>query len=522
MKYNPYPFQKKMIDEVSENLKQDKNVLAQLPTRGGKSVILCHFAELGYSHNKPVLIIAHTEILISQISSDLVESGIPHGIIKAGHYESRDIIQVASIQTLHKRKHKIDKDHFKLCIWDETHRIKAKTFLEVREYFSSKWLGLSATPIRATSGGGFEDVFDVMVHGPTKRELIKMGFLVPTLVASPLPDMLSGLEKRGDDYTKSSMEKALKEKFIHGEYVEHYLKYGIKKNGEKMKGLVFVPTVLFAKEVADNFNSSGISSVEISSKDNKQIRAEKLAAYYDGTYTLLVSIGLFLEGFTVKECQIIISLRPTMSPIVWLQMAGRGSMVCEGKDSLILVDCTNSMFQLFHPDQDFPWQLQGETKEEKIQRQAFLSEKLVRCDSCCWSYDTVTAGRDLEGNIICPRCGELKKVKGKTLKMIDGSLALISVEDYEKYELQKRWEIEEEYIKDQKEQQEKAVKKKEVQNAKTFEELLEIGKSRGYEYPEQWARHRLAGKAQARQKYNKSAPGNPAAAKPVAGSVPVF
>ena len=520
MRFNPYPFQQKMIDEISVYFKQDKNVLAQLPTRGGKSVILCHFAELGYKHNKPVLIIAHTEILISQISADLIESGIPHGIIKAGHYESRDIIQVASVQTLHKRKHKIPKNRFKLAIWDETHRIKAKTFLEVREYFdSAKWLGLSATPIRPSGGEGFEDVFDVMVHGPTKRELIKKGFLVETLIASPLPNMLSGLEKRGGDYTKSSMEKALKERFLHGEYVDHYLKYGVKKTGEKMKGLVFVPTILFGKEVADNFNANGIPSVEISSKDNKQSRDEKLKDYYAGKYLLLISIGLFLEGFTVKECQIIISLRPTMSPIIWLQMAGRGSMTSKGKDFLILVDATNTMFQLGHPDGDFPWQLQGETKEQKISRQVSLSEKVVRCDGCLWSYDASVAPKDLHGNIICPRCGSLKKIKGKTLKTINGELSLISSEDYEKYELTKKWEIEQAWLADQTIENEKATKRLEVRNASTRDELLAIAKARGYS--QKWVEYRLAGKAQARQKYNKDA-AQSTGVKPESNAVNIF
>lgn len=504
MKFTPTDFQTRMIGEISENFRQGKNTLAQLPTRGGKSVILCYFAEMAYRNNAPVLILAHTEILIKQISEDLLESEIPHGIIKAGHYESRDIVQVASIQTLHKRKERFDTNKFRLAIWDEVHRIKARTFLEVRNYFTGcRWLGLSATPIRPSSGDGFDDVFDAMVLGPTKKELIRMGFLAETRVASPMPSMLEGLVESRGDYTKKSSEAALNKTFIHGEYVQHYFDYGIKKNGQRMKGLVFTPTVDFSRQVTENFNASGIPTVEISARDSKDVRRQKLDDYYAGKYLLLVSVGLFLEGFTVRECEIIICLRPTSSPIVWLQMAGRGSMISPGKEFLTFVDCCNNMYKLGHPDQDFEWKLEGETKEQRKARVEANEDKIVRCDACKWSFDVLDVKREgvrfnpisryftehpeekpkwasKPDTIFCPHCGAPRETKGRVLRQIDGSLSLISLEDYERYQAEQRWAIEEKWLEEQRIAEAKRIKKKRMKEARTLDQMLVLEKEYGH------------------------------------------
>ncbi len=523
MKYTPTDFQQKMINEISDNFRKGKKVLGQLPTRGGKSIIMCHFVELGYKHNRPVLIIAHNSILINQICEDLLESWIPHGVIKSGHYESKDIIQVASVQTLHNRMNQYDPGYFKLVIWDEVHHIKAKTFLEVQQYFSNTaWLGLTATPIRPSSGEGFDDIFDIMVKGPSKRTLIKKHFLVETKVASPMPDMLKGLVSRGDDYTKGSAEKALKETFIHGEYVDQYFQYGTKPDGSTMKGLVFCPTVDFCNEVAANFISTGVSAVVISSKDNKYNREEKLKKYYDGTYKLLISVNLFLEGFTIKECEIIICLRPTKVITVWHQMCGRGSMYCKGKDYLILVDSCNNMYTLGHPDQDYEWTLKGEDKKQVKAKLEELQQKVVRCDGCKWSYDIVEvkkAGITFDPNseyftehpeerekwankpdaIFCPYCGAPRETKGRVLKQIEGKLELISLEDYEKYQAEQKWKAEEEYLELQRQEQDRILKKKEIKNAKSLKDLQEIQKKRGYKPG--WAEHKWHSRSYAMSKF---------------------
>jgi len=517
MKYNPYPFQQKIINEVLEEFRENHNVLVQQPTRSGKSVVLCFFAEMAYKNNRPMLIIAHTGILIKQISDDLLESGIPHGIIKSGHYESRDIIQVASVQTLHKRKDRIPRDYFRIACWDET-------FMEVREHFDScRWLGLTATPIRPSSGEGFENVFDTIIHGPSKRELIKMGFLAETRVASPMPSMLEGLVEQGGDYTKKSSEAALSKTFIHGEYVQHYLDYGVKQDGTRMKGLVFVPTVDFGRSVCDTYNANGIPTVEISARDSKEERQKKLDDYYAGRYLLMVSVALFLEGFTVREAGIIICLRPTASIVVWLQMAGRGSMVAEGKEYLTFVDCCNNMYKLGHPDQDFEWKLQGETKEDRKARIESNEDKIVRCDFCKWSFDVYEVQKsggsfnpsskyflanpseklrwaNKPDAIFCPHCGAPRETKGRVLRTIDGSLQLISLDDYLRYEVEQKWLIEEKWLEEQRIAEQKRIKKKRIKEARTLNDMLVLEKEYGHENG--WAAKQLHYRRYAAAKYS--------------------
>lgn len=506
-----------MIDESLHEISSGRNVMNQLATRGGKSYPICYFAELGYNKNRPVLILAHTDILIGQISADLVDHGIPHGIIKSGHYETRDIIQVASRNTIINRLNKFSEDYFKLIIVDEAHLVKSGTYMKIIEHFKKSKLSLyTATPVRL-DGSGFDDLCQAIVQGPTKLELIKKGFILPSFVATPESTMLTGMKSVGGDYTRSSSEKSLTGRFMHGEYVQHYFEFANNK-----KGLVYCPTVNFAKEVEEKFTANGVPCVEISGRDSKKVRDQKLFDYYDGKYKLMASVDLFTMGFHVREGEVTIVMRPTQSTMVYYQMLGRCTMPSPetGKTEHTVIDVVNNIYTHGHPDIEPEWSLQGETKEQRIMRQAFIAERMVRCDGCRWSYDINAVIPKENGDIACPRCGALREIAGKQMKMIEGNLQLVSVEDWYKYELEMKWRVEQEWLADQAEQREKAEKRLEVRNASTREALMEIAKKRGYS--QKWVEYRLAGKAQAREKYSNKGNSNPAAVKPAAGNVPMF
>jgi len=515
MKFKPRDYQETMHSQNLRALSKNENVVNVLPCRGGKSWNICALAEIGYLHNRPVLILAHTDLLLFQISNDLLENGIPHGFIKSGHYESRDAVQVASRDTIVKRLHKYSHDDFRLILGDEFHLARCSTYEKILGHFTgAKLIGFTATLSRG-DGLGFRHLFTGgIVRGPNKLELIKRKVIVPTVVASPEGERLKGLKTIGGDFSGKSMEKALTEKYIHGEYVQHYFDFA---NG--LDGIAFCPTINFAKEVADNFNKNGVPAVDISSRDGKNGVKQKLSDYYAGKYKILTSCQIFIMGVHLKKAMFTLGLRDTTSEIIFYQMLGRGIMPAEGKDKHIWIDATNTLMTMGFPDFEPEWSLDGETKEEKKKRMEDNADRIVRCDFCKWPHlvDEYTSfnpnSRYFMQNpnekqrwsnkfdaVFCPHCGAPKETHGKQLKTINGKLELISAEDYERYIAEQKWLIEEKWLEEQRIAEQKRIKKKRMKEARTLDDMLVLEKE--YRHEKGWAAKQLHFRRYAAAKYS--------------------
>lgn len=498
MRYPGRDYQIRVDEETMEAFSKNENPAVDMITRSGKSWNICKIAERGYTHSRRVMICVHTDILLDQISADLFDHGIPHGIVKSGHYESKDYIQVVSRNTLiarlKKKPHEYPRDLFGVILIDEGHLSRSNGYEKIIQHFHTAKLALYSGTMVRLDGKGFQDLCTTMIHGPSKQELISRGIILPSLIAMPESNMLDGMESYCGDYTRKSQEAALKGRYLHAEYIKSYFKY---VPGES--GLTFVPTASFGEEVERNFNENGVPSVLITSRESKKIRDEKLKGYYDGMYKNLISIDLFIMGLTIRKGSFALVMRPTMSTMVYYQMLARCTLPDGKKTHQTVIDLANNVYTHGHCDIMPEFRIEGETKEQRIARQAEISGRIVRCESCLWAYDLLTAPQNQNGDIICPRCGALKKIKGKQLKIVDGKLVLVSALEWEKYELQKKWEIEQAWIEEQRIEKEKALKRLEVRNASTREELVRIAKERGYNM--KWVEHRLAGKRSARQKY---------------------
>ncbi|MCZ7678280.1 MAG: helicase-related protein [Sandaracinaceae bacterium] len=67
-------------------------------------------------------------------------------------------------------------------------------------------------------------------------------------------------------------------------------------------------------------------------------REESLAGLAAGTVSAVCSVDVFNEGVDVPAVDRVVMLRPTESPVVFLQQLGRGLRRHEGKDRLVVID----------------------------------------------------------------------------------------------------------------------------------------------------------------------------------------
>ena len=141
-------YQENSINQIRLAFKEGhKKICFQLPTGGGKTIIAAFMIKNAVERGYKVLFLVHLKELIKQTSEKLDMLSIPHGVIAAGHPEDYDpAVQIAMVQTLSRRKEKIDWQPT-LIITDEAHHCCSNTYMKLYEHYpEAKQVGLTATP----------------------------------------------------------------------------------------------------------------------------------------------------------------------------------------------------------------------------------------------------------------------------------------------------------------------------------------------------------------------------------------
>jgi superfamily II DNA or RNA helicase len=116
---------------------------------------------------------------------------------------------------------------------------------------------------------------------------------------------------------------------------KHYKKYNSKK------ALGFCSTRLHAEYMAAEFCRFGVPSVAVYSDSQGEYsidRREAVKGLADGKFKVIFSVDMFNEGLDIKDIDMVMFLRPTQSPTVFLQQLGRGLRKSKGKEYLNVLD----------------------------------------------------------------------------------------------------------------------------------------------------------------------------------------
>ncbi len=354
--------------------------------------------------NKRVLFFVHSKELVQQFALRLKNQfGIPSGIIMAGVTPFRNRpVQVASVQTLVRRK----LPPADIIFIDECHRSKAKTYLKIIEQYPKAIIvGLTATPFRG-DGKGLGDIFDTIVQPVRIRELIKLGYLVPTKVFSPKEsaDMTNVRTVRGDFDLNEMYSKFSEVSVIRG-VVENYLKHA---NGKK--AIVFNVNIEHSQEICEEFKRHGIAAAHLDGTTNKKLRTRIVHLFKIGKVQVLCNVALFCEGFDIPDTECVIINRATKSKGLYVQIVGRGLRPANGKEYCIVLDHGgNTLRHGFVEDYDgVPFSLEGEQRlnEEEDEK------KVKECPSCAAIMKRYQRK--------CDNCDFEFPVKQRTIKFGDG------------------------------------------------------------------------------------------------------
>ena len=118
-------------------------------------------------------------------------------------------------------------------------------------------------------------------------------------------------------------------------------------SGDRVRGLIFCSRVKECEELSRKFNALGYRTIALSGADNEEKRQEAFERLAmdeaDATEEMqpldyIFSRDILNEGVDIVEVNQVIMLRPTQSPIVFIQQLGRGLRKAPGKEYVVILD----------------------------------------------------------------------------------------------------------------------------------------------------------------------------------------
>jgi superfamily II DNA or RNA helicase len=352
------PYQTTGIEDIENAWKECRSVLFQMPTGTGKTTLFCEIVRKFTTvlfPNKKVLIVTHRRELVEQVFNRLVSDfHLTSGIISANYIglESSPI-QVASIQTL-VRRIEYQKDIFSLIIIDEAHHALASTYKKLWKFYpGSKFLGVTATPIR-TNGQGFQDLFDKLVSSDSIKWFIKNKHLSDIrYFASHTPDV-SNIKIKAGDYDETELSEVMQNKAVMADLVQSYMDFALDK-----KIIVFAVNRAHCAKIVEKFNSSGFTAKSIDTYTPTDERQRIVSDFRNNKFKILCNVNIFTEGFDCPDVDAVQLARPTKSLTLFLQQVGRCMRSHQNKQYAIVLDNAGLWKEHGLPKMERNWSLMG-------------------------------------------------------------------------------------------------------------------------------------------------------------------
>lgn len=317
-----------------------KRALVQAATGVGKTY-LAAFDSKSYER---VLFVAHREEILKQAAASFrnVRNSEDYGFFTGEEKSTDKSVIFASVATLGRSEYLSEKyfapAYFQYLVIDEFHHAVNEQYQRIVKYFKPQFLlGLTATPERM-DGRNIYEICDYNVpYEISLKDAINKGMLVPFHYYGIYDDTdYSGLHLIRGRYD----EKELNETYIgnvhrHDLIYKYYCKYGSKK------ALGFCCSRAHAEEMAKEFCERGIPSAAVYSNANgtySEEREKAIEKLKSGEIRVIFSVDMFNEGVDITSVDMVMFLRPTESPIVFLQQLGRGLRRSKGKEYLNVLD----------------------------------------------------------------------------------------------------------------------------------------------------------------------------------------
>lgn len=275
-------------------------------------------------------------------------------------------IQTMSKEDVYKR---FDRDYFDYIIVDEVHKAGAASYLKVISYFEPEFLlGMTASPER-TDGFNIYDLFDNNIaHEIRLQEALEEDLLCPFHYFG-ISDVEFETGEIDDDFTDFNL-------LASDERVDYLIEKSefYSYSGSRRKALVFCSRKREAKLLAEKFNERGYSSIFLSGDDSQDKRKDAIERLTDDSHPnkleFIFTVDIFNEGVDIPEINQVLLVRPTESPIIFIQQLGRGLRKYKNKEYVVILDFIGNYRNNFM----IPIALSGDRSYDKDKIRKYLME----------------------------------------------------------------------------------------------------------------------------------------------------
>ena len=376
-----YDYQEKALHRIFDKLAEKKepfNLLFQLPTGGGKTVIFSEIARRYILESgKKVMILTHRIELCGQTSRMLDSFSVKNKVITSDVKElpDKDEFQcfVAMVETLNNRLNEkaFEIDDIGLLIIDEAHY---NSFGKLLKFFDkSTILGVTATPLSSNINLPMNENYDELLIGESIESLIEMSYLAKAKTFSYDLNLSSLNIGINGDYTVRSSEELYSDFSMQNRLLSSYQDHSLGK-----KTLIFNNGIKTSQNVYSTFENAGYAIRHLDNKNTAAERRDILQWFKETPDAILTSVGILTTGFDEPTVDTIILNRATRSLTLYFQMIGRGSRILKNKSEFNVIDLGNNLARFGLWEEHVNWEhifrnpdmhLTSIRSDEEIQRE---------------------------------------------------------------------------------------------------------------------------------------------------------
>ena len=381
------------------------------------------------------LFIVHREQIAKQTLKSykrVFGSSRTYGLLSGNSRELGAEFLFATMQMMSKeeiRSHYSPED-FDVIILDECHHVGAESYQKIMQYFKPKfWLGMTASP--DTNQYDIYSIFDHHIAYEIRlQQALEEDLLCPFHYFG-----ITDLEINGEVFDDNAGVKNFSN-LISDARVDYVIDkanyYGF--SGDRVKGLIFCSRKDEAKELSKKFNERGLRTEVLTGEDTQERRESVIARLTndeDGEDQLdyIFTVDIFNEGVDIPEINQVIMLRPTQSPVVFIQQLGRGLRKYEGKEYVVILDFIGNYMNNFM----IPIALSGDRSYNKDAMRRYIREGArVIPGSSTIHFDEISKKR-IYASIDTARTNDMKLLREsyRTLKYKLGRIP--TIRDFKKF-----------------------------------------------------------------------------------------
>lgn len=354
MKLTPRDYQVEAVNSIYGYFHQGGtgHPIVAMPTGTGKSIVIAMFLESVFRAypSQRVLVLTHVKELIQQNYDELMAlwPSAPAGINSAGlgKRDTHNRIVFAGIGSVARYSHLFGR--VDLVLIDEAHLVSPTESTMYQRFIAElternvalKVIGFTATPWRLgqghiTDGGLFTDVCFDITRVDAFNRLIAEGYLsmlIPRRTQALLDT--DGVHMRGGEFIPAELQRAVDREDV----TRAALQEAVVLGADRKHWLVFAAGVEHAMHVSEMLEDLGVPTACVHSRLTTKERDDAISGFKRGEYRAAVNNNVLTTGFNFPGIDLIVMLRPTASPGLWVQMLGRGTRPAPGKDNCLVLD----------------------------------------------------------------------------------------------------------------------------------------------------------------------------------------